>query len=316
MAHWFGPAARLRDTHGARAQNTLGTAMVQPVATIGVFPTPMAFCGRRRGPRLASVDRIIHAGDFDDRRTMQWLCTMAELTAVRGNCDRGSWASTLPDHALITVEGISIYVVHDHRAPHVRPQGARHRGRDFRAHPPAAQGVAGRRSVPQSRQRRPAPLWPAHLAGQVARGPRRGFGRDHHSRQRGRLALIASRSTRGIDGRLRRPCPRQVRRLRCGPRGCLRSRKSWLASSRKRSIRCSARNSRTCSWPNLVLSRTGHVLQVGCGLGTTNTEILQQTDPDSRLIAVETTPAPHRTGARQRGGRVPRPQGLLPRAQS
>jgi SAM-dependent methyltransferase len=41
---------------------------------------------------------------------------------------------------------------------------------------------------------------------------------------------------------------------------------------------------------NLVLLRTGHVLQVGCGLGTTNTEILQQTDAESRLIAVETTP--------------------------
>lgn len=41
---------------------------------------------------------------------------------------------------------------------------------------------------------------------------------------------------------------------------------------------------------NLALSRTGHVLQVGSGLGTTNTEILQQTDAESRLIAVETTP--------------------------
>ena len=41
---------------------------------------------------------------------------------------------------------------------------------------------------------------------------------------------------------------------------------------------------------NLVLKRNGHVLQMGCGLGTTNTEILQQTDADSRLIAVETTP--------------------------
>ena len=41
---------------------------------------------------------------------------------------------------------------------------------------------------------------------------------------------------------------------------------------------------------NLVLARNGHVLQMGCGLGTTNTEILQQTDADSRLIAVETTP--------------------------
>ena len=41
---------------------------------------------------------------------------------------------------------------------------------------------------------------------------------------------------------------------------------------------------------NLVLRPSGHVLQIGCGLGTTNTEILQQTDADSRLIAVEATP--------------------------
>jgi ubiquinone/menaquinone biosynthesis C-methylase UbiE len=42
---------------------------------------------------------------------------------------------------------------------------------------------------------------------------------------------------------------------------------------------------------NLVLAPSGHVLQIGCGLGTTNTEILQRTNADSRLIAVETTPA-------------------------
>jgi ubiquinone/menaquinone biosynthesis C-methylase UbiE len=41
---------------------------------------------------------------------------------------------------------------------------------------------------------------------------------------------------------------------------------------------------------NLVLAPSAHVLQIGCGLGTTNTEILQRTDADSRLIAVETTP--------------------------
>ncbi len=42
---------------------------------------------------------------------------------------------------------------------------------------------------------------------------------------------------------------------------------------------------------DLVLARNSHVLQIGCGLGTTNTEILQRTDADSRLIAVEATPA-------------------------
>jgi ubiquinone/menaquinone biosynthesis C-methylase UbiE len=41
---------------------------------------------------------------------------------------------------------------------------------------------------------------------------------------------------------------------------------------------------------NLALTRNAHVLQIGCGLGTTTTEILKQTDNDSRLIAVEATP--------------------------
>lgn len=34
-----------------------------------------------------------------------------------------------------------------------------------------------------------------------------------------------------------------------------------------------------------------HVLQIGCGLGTTTTEILHQSDPDSRLIAIESSQA-------------------------
>lgn len=42
---------------------------------------------------------------------------------------------------------------------------------------------------------------------------------------------------------------------------------------------------------NLRLSPHSHVLQIGCGLGTTTTELLHQTDPDSRLIAVETSQA-------------------------
>jgi len=86
--------------------------MVGSVATIGIISDTHGLLRPEARAALSSVDRIIHAGDLDDRRTMQWLCAMAELTAVRGNCDRGSWASTLPDHALITVEGISIYVVH------------------------------------------------------------------------------------------------------------------------------------------------------------------------------------------------------------
>jgi uncharacterized protein len=87
--------------------------MVRTVATFGVISDTHGLLRPEARAALARVDRIIHAGDIDDRRTLQWLSTIAEVTAVRGNCDRGSWASALPDHELIAVEGISIYVVHE-----------------------------------------------------------------------------------------------------------------------------------------------------------------------------------------------------------
>ena len=99
--------------------------MVLLVATIGVISDTHGLLRPEARSALASVDRIIHAGDVDDRRTLQWLSTLAEVTAVRGNCDRGSWASALPDHALITIEGTTIYVVHEieHLTVDPRTQG-------------------------------------------------------------------------------------------------------------------------------------------------------------------------------------------------
>ena len=82
------------------------------VATIGVISDTHGLLRPEVRAALTSVDRIIHAGDFDDRRTLQWLTMLGEVTAVKGNCDRGSWADTLEDHQLITVEGITLYVVH------------------------------------------------------------------------------------------------------------------------------------------------------------------------------------------------------------
>ena len=42
---------------------------------------------------------------------------------------------------------------------------------------------------------------------------------------------------------------------------------------------------------DLALSPRAHILQIGCGLGSTIAELLHKMDADSRLIAVEATPA-------------------------
>jgi ubiquinone/menaquinone biosynthesis C-methylase UbiE len=42
---------------------------------------------------------------------------------------------------------------------------------------------------------------------------------------------------------------------------------------------------------SLVLAPRAHVLQIGCGFGATTAELLDKMDADSRLIAVEASPA-------------------------
>ena len=97
--------------------------MVWLVATLGVISdTHGLLRPEARAVLGVEMDRIIHAGDFDDRRTLQWLSAMAEVTAVRGNSDRGTWASALPDHSVISVEGFAIYVIHDLEHLAIDPQ--------------------------------------------------------------------------------------------------------------------------------------------------------------------------------------------------
>ena len=46
---------------------------------------------------LAHCDAIIHAGDVGHPSVLSWLRTIAPVYAVRGNVDRGAWATELPE---------------------------------------------------------------------------------------------------------------------------------------------------------------------------------------------------------------------------
>jgi putative phosphoesterase len=83
------------------------------VTTLGVISDTHGLLRPEARAYLKGVDRIVHAGDIDDAATLQWLVTFAPVTVVRGNCDRGAWATGLPEHELFEVEGRSIYVIHD-----------------------------------------------------------------------------------------------------------------------------------------------------------------------------------------------------------
>jgi uncharacterized protein len=62
---------------------------------------------------LRGADHIIHAGDMESPSTLDELRALAPLTAVCGNCDRGTWAKALPSETVIELGGCLIAVLHD-----------------------------------------------------------------------------------------------------------------------------------------------------------------------------------------------------------
>jgi hypothetical protein len=82
------------------------------MATIGVISDTHGLLRPEVRAHLAGCGRIIHAGDLDNRETLQRVICLGEVTVVRGNCDRGPWAEGLSEVELVTVEGQTICVVH------------------------------------------------------------------------------------------------------------------------------------------------------------------------------------------------------------
>jgi putative phosphoesterase len=72
--------------------------------------------GKLRPGALAALrgsDAIIHAGDIGDPAILAELSRLAPVTAVRGNIDRGAWASVIPETAVLAIGGVLIYVLHN-----------------------------------------------------------------------------------------------------------------------------------------------------------------------------------------------------------
>jgi putative phosphoesterase len=62
---------------------------------------------------LQGCDHIVHGGDVGSKEILDTLRGIAPLTAVRGNNDSGSWASDLAQTQRVTIEGVTLYVLHD-----------------------------------------------------------------------------------------------------------------------------------------------------------------------------------------------------------
>lgn len=73
---------------------------------------------------LRGSQYIIHAGDVGSPEILEELTKIAPVTAVRGNVDKGAWASKLPETEFLEVGGVSTYVLHDLAQLGLKPKAA------------------------------------------------------------------------------------------------------------------------------------------------------------------------------------------------
>ncbi len=62
---------------------------------------------------LQGCDAILHAGDVGSAEILSQLASLAPTTAVRGNNDKGPWASGLPEREWIDIDGALVHLLHD-----------------------------------------------------------------------------------------------------------------------------------------------------------------------------------------------------------
>ena len=62
---------------------------------------------------LAGVELILHAGDVGAPAVLRGLERIAPVRAVRGNNDRGAWASRLPLTDIVDAAGARTFILHN-----------------------------------------------------------------------------------------------------------------------------------------------------------------------------------------------------------
>ena len=70
---------------------------------------------------LAGSDHIIHGGDIGNADILAQLAVIAPLTVVRGNNDTAAWAAGLPETALLSLDGVGVYAIHDLKQLAIEP---------------------------------------------------------------------------------------------------------------------------------------------------------------------------------------------------
>jgi hypothetical protein len=91
---------------------------------VGVISDTHGLMRREALAALQGSDLIIHAGDVGNPDVIRELAGIAPTHAVRGNVDRGDWATRLPMTELVEVGERRFYVLHEVSQLDVEPSEA------------------------------------------------------------------------------------------------------------------------------------------------------------------------------------------------
>jgi putative phosphoesterase len=83
------------------------------VARIGVISDTHGLLRPEAVAFLRGSEFIVHGGDVGHAGILDNLRSIAPVTAVRGNNDKGPWAESLAHTEVLQVESVLIYVIHD-----------------------------------------------------------------------------------------------------------------------------------------------------------------------------------------------------------
>ena len=91
---------------------------------VGVISDTHGLLRREALEALRGSQHIIHAGDVGEPEILEKLASIAPVTAIRGNVDKGAWARKLPETEVVQIAGVSIYMLHDLAKLDLKPEAA------------------------------------------------------------------------------------------------------------------------------------------------------------------------------------------------
>jgi putative phosphoesterase len=94
------------------------------VARLGIISDTHGLLRPQAAAFLQGCDRILHGGDIGNAEVLTRLSTIAPVTAIRGNNDKGAWAEAIPETEILEFSGIRIYAIHDLSLLDVDPSAA------------------------------------------------------------------------------------------------------------------------------------------------------------------------------------------------